>query len=58
MLKINFKPLLFSNGREASLELIKKGTITVEMIKSENDEKLPETTIFENISFKDDNKDY
>ena len=58
MLKVNFKPLLFSNGREASLELIKKGVITVEMKKSENDEILPVTTVFENISFKDDNKEY
>ena len=58
MLKVNFKPLLFSNGREASLELIKKGTITVEMKKSENKELLPVTTIFENVSFKDDNKEY
>ena len=58
MLKINFKPLLFVNGREASLELIKKGTITVEMIKSEYKEKLPITTVFDNISFKDDNKEY
>ena len=58
MLKVNFKPLLFANGREASLELIKKGTITVEMKKSENDEILPVNTVFENISFKDDNKEY
>ena len=58
MLKVNFKPMLYSNGREVSLELIKKGSITVEMQKLENDEKLPVTTNFENISFKDDNKDY
>ena len=58
MLKVNFKPLLFANGREASLELITNGTITVEMKKNENDEILPVTTVFENISFKDDNKDY
>ena len=58
MLKISFKPLLFINGREASLELLKKGTIIVEMIKTENDEKLPVNTVFENISFKDDNKQY
>ena len=58
MLKINFKPLLFVNGREASLELIKKGTITVEMTKSEYKENLPVSTVFENISFKDDNKEY
>ena len=58
MLKVNFKPLLFANGREVSLELIKKGTITVNMIKLENDESLPVTTVFENLTFKDDNKDY
>ena len=58
MLKINFKPLLFVNGRETSLELIKKGTIIVDMIKSENNEKIPLSTVFENISFKDDNKEY
>ena len=58
MLKVNFKPLLFLNGREVSLELIKKGTITVEMTKSENDEKIPITNVFENITFKDDNKEY
>jgi hypothetical protein len=58
MLKVNFKPLLFLNGREVSLELIKKGTITVEMTKSENDEKIPITNVFENVTFKDDNKEY
>ena len=58
MLKVNFKPLLFSNGREASLEYIKKGTISVEMLKLENEESLPVSTVFENITFKDDNKDY
>ena len=58
MLKVNFKPLLFSNGREISLEYIKKGTISVEMKKSENEENLPVSTVFENITFKDDNKDY
>ena len=34
MLKVSFKPLLFSNGRETSLEQIKKGIITVNMEKS------------------------
>ena len=58
MLKVNFKPFLFANGREASLELIKKGTITVEMEKNENNNKLPVSTVFENITFKDDSKDY
>ena len=58
MLKINFKPILFINGREASLELIKKGIITVKMMKIENEEILPVTSVFENISFKDDNKEY
>ena len=58
MLKVNFKPFLFTNGRETTLELIKKGTITVEMEKSENNKILPASTIFENITFKDDSKDY
>ena len=58
MLKVNFKPFLFVNGRETSLELIKKGTITVEMEKSENNNQLPVSTVFENITFKDDSKDY
>ena len=58
MLKVTFKPLLFSNGREASLELLKNCKITVEMKKSENDEIIPVNTVFENISFKDDNKEY
>ena len=58
MLKVNFKPFLFANGRETTLELIKKGTITVEMEKSENNKILPVSTIFENITFKDDSKDY
>ena len=58
MLKVNFKPLLYFNGRETSLEQIKKGKITVKIMKLENNEKLPITNVFENISFKDDNKDY
>ena len=58
MLKVTFRPFLYVNGREASLELLKKGEITVEMIKNENNEKIPVTTVFENISFKDDYKEY
>ena len=58
MLKVNFKPLLFANGREMSLELIKNGTISVEILKSENNESIPVNTAFENITFKDDNKEY
>ena len=58
MLKVNFKPLLFANGREMSLEAIKNGTISVDILKSENDETIPVNTLFENISFKDDNKEY
>ena len=58
MLKVNFKPFLFINGREASLKLIKKNTITVNMEKIENSETLPVSTVFENIKFNDDNKDY
>ncbi len=58
MLKATFKPLLFANGREVPLELIKKGTITVIMTKLENNDNLPLTTIFENVTFKDDNKEY
>ena len=58
MLKVNFKPFLIANGRETSLELIKKGTITVEMEKNENNNKIPVSTVFENLTFKDDSKDY
>ena len=58
MLKVSFKPLLFSNGRETSLEQIKKGIITVNMAKEESKELIPVTNIFENIEFKDDNKEY
>ena len=58
MLKVTFKPLLFANGREVSLDLIKEGTITVKMTKSENNDNLPLITVFENVTFKDDNKEY
>ena len=58
MLKVSFKPLLFSNGRETTLEQIKNGIITVKMIKEESKEKIPVTFTFENIEFKDDNKEY
>ena len=58
MLKVNFKPLLFSIGRQTSLELIKNGSITVEMTKTEIDDNLPVKTNFEDIIFKDDNKEY
>ena len=58
MLKVSFKPLLFSNGRETSLEQIKNGIITVNMTKEESRENIPVTTTFENIEFKDDNKEY
>ena len=58
MLKVNFKPMLYVNARETSLELIKKGTITVNISKKDNDKILPISTVFENISFKDDNKEY
>ena len=58
MLKVNFKPLLFINGREASLQLIQKNTITVNMVKIENNDNLPVSSVFENITFNDDNKDY
>ena len=58
MLKVNFKPILFANGRETSLELIKKGTITVNISKIDNEKILPISTVFEDISFKDDNKEY
>ena len=58
MLKVNFKPLLFANGREMSLEAIKNGTISVDILKSENNETIPVNTVFENIPFKDDNKEY
>ena len=58
MLKVSFKPLLFSNGRETSLEQIKKGIITVNMEKEESKELIPVTNIFENIEFKHDNKEY
>ena len=58
MLKISFKPLLFSNGRETSLEQLKNGVITVNMTKEESRESIPVTTTFENIEFKDDNKEY
>ena len=58
MLKVSFKPLLFSNGRETSLEQIKNGIITVNMIKEESRESIPVNTTFENIEFKDDNKEY
>ena len=54
MLKVSFKPLLFSNGRETSLEQIKKGIITVNMEKEESKELIPVTNIFENIEFKDE----
>ena len=58
MLKVSFKPLLFSNGRETSLEQIKKGIITVDMFKEESKERIPVSTTFDNIEFKDDNKEY
>ena len=58
MLKVSFKPLLFSNGRETSLEQIKNGIITVNMLKEESNETIPVTTTFDNIEFKDDNKEY
>ena len=57
-LKVTFKPLLYCNGREVSLEILKNGIITVDMQKSENFENLPVSTIFENVEFKDDNKEY
>ena len=58
MLKVSFKPLLFSNGRETSLEQLKNCIITVNMSKEESMEAIPVTTTFENIEFKDDNKEY
>ena len=58
MFKVSFKPLLFSNGRETSLEQIKNGIITVNMKKEESNEIIPVTLTFENIEFKDDNKEY
>ena len=58
MLKVSFKPLLFSNGRETSLEQIKNGIIKVIMLKNESNETIPVTTIFDKIEFKDDNKEY
>ena len=58
MLKVTFKPLLFSNGRETSLEQIKNGIITVKMKKLEANEIIPVTTTFDNVEFKDDNKEY
>ena len=58
MLKVSFKPLLFSNGRETSLEQIKNGIISVDMEKKESLESIPVTNTFENIEFKDDNKEY
>ena len=58
MLKVSFKPLLFSNGRETSLEQLKNCIITVNMNKEESRETIPVTTTFENIEFKDDNKEY
>ncbi len=38
MLKVSFKPLLFSNGRETSLEQLKNCIITVKMNKEESRE--------------------
>ena len=58
MLKISFKPLLFSNGRETSLEQIKNGIITVNMTKEESSEIIPVTNTFDHVEFKDDNKEY
>ena len=58
MFKVSFKPLLFSNGRETSLEQIKNGIITVNMTKEESGEIIPVTYTFENVEFKDDNKEY
>ena len=58
MLKVSFKPLLFANGRETSLEQIKNGIITVKMEKEESRESIPVTTTFDNLEFKDDNKEY
>jgi len=58
MLKVSFKPLLFSNGRETSLEQIKNGIITVIMSKEESREVIPVTNTFDNLEFKDDNKEY
>jgi hypothetical protein len=58
MFKVSFKPLLFSNGRETSLDQIKNGIITVRIIKEESKENIPVTYTFENVEFKDDNKEY
>ena len=56
--KVTFKPLLFVNGRESSVENIKNGNITVKIEKTELDIKIPIEYNFEDIVFNEDNKEY
>ena len=58
MLKVSFKPLLFTNGNEVSLEQMKKCFITVNITKEESKDLIPVNNVFENIKFNDDNKEY